>query len=166
MSKQYENDVAKAIWYADPSYVRSYTAGYSGNNAFPQPDVLVHDNGTGLAHALELKGPIKGDQVSIEEDDVRQMEACRGPMTRSWLVIKFQNRRPLVFPYVDEVGKDDTEPMEKLLRVIEEMAPFTNPRVPGEYLYVDKPDLEDFFSARASDDDHVEILKGLGIYQE
>lgn len=167
MSKQWENDLAREIWHADPPYVRAYRAGYSGSGAMPQPDVLVHDNSTGMAYAIESKGPIKNDQVAIDDDDADQMEACRSHMTQSWLVVKFRNRAPINIPLLETDGYDDRTPLEQLQFIIQESYPFLNARIPGEkYLYIDKPSLDDWESARASEDDYREILRGIGVFKD
>lgn len=170
MSKQWENDIAREIWHADPPYVRAYRAGFSGSGAMPQPDVHVFDNSTGMAHDMELKGPIAGDTVKIDADDANQLDACRSNMTRAYLVIKFQNRAPIVIPLMDIQGDDeDREPLEQLRFIANEMYPFLAPRIPGEYLYLDKPDVDNeaedgWPSARSSRDDFREILRGIGIH--
>lgn len=178
MSSDWENDIAKAIWHSNPQYIRSYTAGYSGNNAFPQPDIHIVDNSTGMAHDLELKGPIASETVIIEEeDDLEQLLDCRSVHTRVWLVIKFQNRRPFVVPYLET---DETEDMdsvaEEFAYIINEMNSSFNARVSTSdktgitRLYVDKPPIdndgkEGWPSARSGEDDHREILRAMGIYR-
>lgn len=172
MSKQYENDIAREIWHADPPYVRAYRAGFSGSGAMPQPDIHLFDNSTGMAHDLELKGPIAKDQVDIHREDAQQLDDCRSNMTRSYLVIKFQNRAPIVIPLMDIQGDDEErEPLEQLCFIANEMYPFLNPRIPGdEWLYLDKPDVDNdaedgWPSARSSGDDFREILRGIGIHE-
>lgn len=167
MSRQYENDIAKWIWHADPPYVHAYRAGFSGSGAMPQPDVHIFDNSTGMAHDLELKGPIAGDSVQIDRDDAQQLDACRSNLTRAYLVLKFQNRAPIVIPLMDIQGDDEERrPLEQLEFIANEMYPFLNARIPGdEYLYLDKPSLDDWTSATAAKADGREILRGIGIHE-
>ena len=166
MSHQYENRIAKEIWHAEPVYVRAYRAGYSGSGAMPQPDVHIKDNSSGMSHDVEIKGPIKGDTVKIDADDANQMEGCRSHMTRSHLTIKFQNRAPITIPLLDTDGYDERTPLEQLKFIADESYPFLNARIPGEYLYLDKPSLDDWESATAAKDDFREILRSVGIYKE
>lgn len=116
---------------------------------------------------VELKGPLKTDTAAIEiADDLGQLADLRGPNGRSWLAIKFQNRAPLVIPILDHVGEEFANEGETLLFTMEKMGlDGFNPRVNDSEttLYIDKPSLDDWPSARASNDDYKEILDGMGL---
>lgn len=167
MSKDYENTIANELYRETPNHIKAYRCGYSGSNAIPQPDVLV-TTADDMNHALELKGPIASQYVSVDADDVAQVVDCGGPMTRSWVVVKFQNRRPVSIPYyANATGVDgwgEMTPAARLAKVAP--APFDGRVTDSGTLRLTKPDTDDWPSARASPEDHVCILAGIGVSNE
>jgi Holliday junction resolvase len=172
MSKQWENDMAKEMYRNTPDYIRVYTCGYSGNNAMPQPDILV--TGVDINHAAELKGPIQSDTVYIEEDDFEQLEGVRNGNTVVYLVIKFSHREPLVIRHFEKLsGYQAVEGAEKYneMSMAEQFAVLAPPCFDARVtdsgtLALDKPDTDDWPSAQAGADDHEAIISGMGISNE
>lgn len=163
MSKQYENDIAKAIFRNTGGEIRAYRCGYSGSNAMPQPDVLVTLPAQNVG--MELKGPLKKDVIYVEQDDLEQLIECMNADTVVALVVKFQNRKPLVVRYYDAVvGReewDDISDLEKWEALVPEAF---DPKLTDEgNLRIRKPDTDEWPSARASEDDYMEICGELGI---
>lgn len=175
MSKQYENEVAKEMHRETGNAVRVYTAGYSGNNAFPQPDIHVATEN--MNHDLELKGPIAKDTVVVEDEDLEQLVACQNGYTAVYLVVKFPHREPLVIRYYGALSgssaADDGlgEWAEKSIpERFEALAPDCfNPRTSTANksgttrLYLDKPETDEWTSTRAGRDDVTTIIEELGI---
>lgn len=171
MSKQWENEKAKNIHRQTGEETRVYTCGYSGNNAMPQPDILL--TRPTQDYGLELKGPIKKDTCYVQADDIDQIMQCSNSYTIVGLVIKFQRREPLVVRHFEKLSSDqhpDAEnyngysPAEQFAALI---APCFDPRVTDAgTLAVDKPSTEDWPSATAGSSDEDAILSGLGIPTE
>lgn len=170
MSKQYENDIAKQIHRGTDGHIRAYRCGYSGSNAMPQPDVLV-TTGT-VNYAMEIKGPIQSGHCYVDEEDLEQLEDCENGYTAAVLVVKFQNREPMVVRYFGDLtnaqsvvkGAKEYEDMS----VAERMAALTpnafDPSVTDSgTLSLTKPDTDDWPSARAGSDDVDAILSGVGV---
>jgi len=161
VSHAYEHTVANEV-YENVADVKAYVAGYSGNSRIPQPDVLVTEP-TGTCHALELKN-IASDRCYIDGDDIRQLVACQGAATMAHLVVKFNNRKPLVTRYYDDVtgeGWSGLTPAAKMCKVI---PPCFSPRVTDSgSLALDKPTTDEWDSARSSPPDWQVIAESLGI---
>ena len=165
MSHAYEHTVANEV-YENVTGVKAYVAGYSGNSRIPQPDVLVTEP-TGTCHALELKGPIASDRCYIDSEDIRQLVACQGASTMAHLVVKFNNRKPLVTRYYHEVTGEDWSGLRPTTKVCKVIPPCFNPRVTDSYLLaLDKPSTNEWDSARSSPPDWQVIADGLGIRTE
>jgi Holliday junction resolvase len=171
MSHQYENDMAKEMHRATGDDVRTYRCGYSGNNAMPQPDVLVattYDN-----YALELKGPIQSDRCYVDEDDIEQLIECQNAYTRAVLVIKFPRREPLVVQFFQKLT-DEQHPEADEYNALSAAEKFAvlipdafDPRVTDSgKLAVSKPDTAVWPSASAGSADVDAILSGLGVPTE
>jgi Holliday junction resolvase len=162
MSRQWENVIAKEV-YRNVDDVKTYRCGFSGSNAMPQPDVLVTEP-TGTCHALELKGPIASDRCYIDSEDIRQLVACQGAATMAHLVVKFNNRKPLVTRYYDDVTGEDWSGLRPTTKMCKVIPPCFNPRVTDSYLLaLDKPSTDGWDSARSSPPDWEVIANGLGI---
>jgi Holliday junction resolvase len=168
MSKQWENDKAKEMHRRTGPEIRVYTCGYSGNNAMPQPDVLVTDVTTN--HAMELKGPIQSDRVYIEDEDIEQLLDCENANTAIYLVVKFSRREPLVVRYFDNLTTQQHPEADEYnsLSAVEKFRVLIpscfNPRVTDSgTLALDKPSTSKWPSASAGSDDADAILSGLGI---
>lgn len=173
MSSQHENDIAKQVHRSTSNEIKVYTCGYSGNNAFPQPDILVTT--PTIHYGVEMKGPIKSDTVYVDEEDLSQLMECRGPSTAVGLYIKFQRREPLVVRHfkeltgsqsdVDELdGYNDASVAEQFKLLIPSAF---NPRVTKSgVLACDKPSTDEWSSASAGSDDHQALLSGLGVPTE
>jgi Holliday junction resolvase len=168
MSKQWENDMAKEIYRATDDHIKTYTCGYSGNNAFPQPDILITD--VSMNHGAELKGPIQSDVCYVDENDIEQLLDCQNSNTAVYLVVKFSRREPIVMRYFEKLtGKqhrnadeyNDMSPAEKFAV----LAPnCTNARVTSAgTLALDKPSTDDWPSATEGSEDHVAIMSGIGL---
>lgn len=168
---QYENEVAKNMYRGTGSSLYPIRAGYSGNGAYPLPDVAVHDQHTGILHHLEIKH-VATDTASVEEeDDLQQLDALRGPNAKAWLVIKFSRRAPLTIPLLDHREKEFETIAHKLVFTMNKMDVLGtfNPRVRTAEsgitrLYIDKPDLDNWISATEADDDYEEILSSMGLH--
>lgn len=163
MSKQYENRIAREIHDHTGSEIRTYRCGYSGNNAMPQPDMLVTMPATNLA--IELKGPIQSDTIYIDGEDLEQLIACTNADTVAALVVKFQRRSPVTIRwYGSVVGREDWDDME-MLEKWEALVPeeFDAKVTDGGNLRLRKPDTDQWDSAKASEDDYVVICGDLGV---
>jgi Holliday junction resolvase len=167
---QYENDMAKEMYRRTGDEVRTYRCGYSGNNAMPQPDVLVtttYDN-----YALELKTS-QSDRCYIEEDDIEQLIECQTAYTRVALVVKFPRREPLVVQYFKKLTDDQHPDADEYnaLSAAEKFAVLIpdafDPRVTDSgKLALTKPDTAVWPSASEGSDDPEAILSGLGVPTE
>lgn len=185
--KDYENEIAKELYRDTGSLVKVYTAGYSGNNAIPQPDIHVFDNGNTMAHDIELK-TAQTDYCAIEEDDLQQLVECRAPNTRVWLHVKFSRRAPLVVPFVKVTGSHlNHQPEQTRVAGLEvtgedfdsiaaQFAHIINQSTDEAFdarvrtsdggitrLYLTKPDTDGWPSASASEDDHIEMANQMGL---
>lgn len=163
MSGQWENEIVKRVYRNTHDEVKCYRCGYSGSNAFPQPDILI-TNAVGN-HGVELKGPIASDQCRVENDDAEQLVACRGPQTNVYLGIKFQNRAPVMVKYYHRVpqidGYSEMTAAEKFAELAHDAF---NPHVTDSgTLVLDKPDTDEWESARASPPDYECIARGVGV---
>ena len=164
MSHQYEHQVANEV-YENVSGVKAYVAGYSGNSRIPQPDVLVTEP-TGTCHALELKRTSQ-DRCYIDGDEIRQLVACQGAATMAHLVVKFNNRKPMVTRFYEEVTGDDWSDLTATEKMCKVIPPCFNPRVTDSgSLALDKPTTDEFESARSSPPDWQVIADGLGLRTE
>lgn len=163
MSKKWENTIANEMYSVTEGAVRTYRCGHSGNSKHPQPDVLVTTS-HGTNHALELKGPILSPTLYINEEDLEQLVACQAAQTIPYLVVKFQNRRPLVVRYWSKVphidGYEDMSVVEKFAAIVPEE--FDPKATRGGMLRIKKPDVEDWSSGYGKKD-AVAILESLGI---
>lgn len=122
MSSQWENTLAKRLYRNTNKYIYPIRAGYSGNGAYPLPDIFVMDNSTGMAHALEVKGQIQSDTVTLEDaDDLYQLDAIGNTNTRCWLVVKFSRRAPLTVPLLDVNGLSFDTVAHRMKYIIEQM---------------------------------------------
>lgn len=127
MSKQYENDIAVAIYRKTYDNVRTFRCGYSGNNAMPQPDVLITTPTND--HALEVKKR-QGPTAYIEEDDLEQLAECQNGHTIVYLVVKFPHYEPVVIRYWPHmVGHDDWNERSVVEKFQGAAPPALNPRV-------------------------------------
>lgn len=164
MSKQWENEKAKEIHRQTGTDIRTYRCGYSGNNAMPQPDVLITTPMNN--YAVEMKGPIAGEYCRVQTDDIDQLIECTNSYTTAALVVKFQNRETLVVRFFDKASGieayDDLSDAEKFAALIPNEF---DPRVSDAgTLMLTKPDLDsDWPSATAGSNDVDAILSGLGI---
>lgn len=169
------------------SLIYPIRVGYSGSNAIPASDVAVFDHSSGILHLNEMKGPLKTDTCAIQEEELEDLDTAKGPNGRAWITVKFQNRCPITVPLLEHMGEEFDSVGERVVYTMEKMdLGHTNPRVFGPQsrsnnqtespdsggngskttLYIDKPSLDDWPSAQASDEDYEEILKGMGIYNE
>ena len=188
----YENEIAKDIYRYSSDLLYPIRAGYSGNGAFPLPDVAVFDHGTGTLHHLEIKH-VASETASIEaESDLQQMYELQGPNSRVWLVVKFSRRAPVTIPLLKHARKEFETLAHEVVETMEKMeltmfnledspsesssertsyATTFNPRVSTSdsgitRLYLDKPTTDDWPSAHAADADYEEILSSMGINYE
>jgi Holliday junction resolvase len=162
MSKQYENDLAKAIHDATDSNVRAYRCGFSGNNAMPQPDVLITT--PDMNHAIEVKGPIASQRLYVDEEDIEQLVECQNDTTYVALVVKFQRRQPVVIRYYESMTNDgwnDLSAAEKLMKLTPEA--FDAYVTTSGSLALNKPSTDDWPSARSGASDEDAVLSGLGV---
>ena len=165
MSKQYENDIAKWVYRKTSGGIRAYRCGYSGNNAMPQPDVLITEP-TGTCHALEIKKSCS-DKVYIDGEDIKQLIACQGAATMAHLVVKFNNRKPMVTRFYEDVTGEDWSDLTRTEKMCKVIPPCFNPRVTdGGSLALDKPTTDEYESARSSPPDWQVIADGLGLRTE
>ena len=162
--KDYENEIAKQLYRGSDSLVRVYTAGYSGNNAIPQPDIHVFHNGTTMAHDMELKHA-QSDYCYVDEEDLQQLAECRAPNTRVWLVVKFSNRAPLAVPLVDSRDRDFDSLAAQFAYIIDNAtdSSFDARATESDTLAITKPDTDGWQSAQASAADYLEIAKQMGL---
>lgn len=168
MSSDYENDIAKGVHRATDTEIRCYRCGYSGNNAMPQPDIIITT--PTINYVVELKGPIQSEQCYVESDDIEQLLDCQTSYSVAGLAVKFPHREPVVVRYFDKLtgmqhpNADDYNEMSQ----VEKFATLTpdayNPRVTDAgTLALDKPSTDDWPSAQAGSDDVDAILSGLGV---
>ena len=170
MSSQYENTIAKRIHRQTPSHIRAYRCGYSGNNAMPQPDILVTTPSQN--HGVELKGPIQSERVYIDDEDLEQLYECQNAYTSVYLGIKFQRREPLVVRYFEKLtggqqsvdGADEYNEMDIPDQFATLIPSAFNPRVTdADTLALDKPSTDDWPSATKGSDDVDALLSGMGV---
>lgn len=173
MSSQWENKIAKEIHRTTPSRIRAYRCGYSGNNAMPQPDILVTEGH--INHGAELKGPIQSDRLYIDEEDIEQLVACQTGYTAVYLVVKFSHREPCVVQYFEELtgtqssvggaaDYNDMTPVEKFATLVPEA--FDPSVTDSNALALSKPSTDDWPSAQAGSDDVDAIMSGMGVVTE
>lgn len=165
----YENEIAKDIYRYSSDLLYPIRAGYSGNGAYPLPDVAIFDHGTGTLHQLEIKH-VASETASVEaESDLQQMYELMGPNSRVWLVVKFSRRAPVTIPLLQHATGDyETLAHEVKDTMVKMDLDGFNPRVSTSKsgitrLYLDKPTTDDWPSAHAADADYEEILSGMGI---
>lgn len=174
MSSDWENEKAIEIVDATDDSIRVHRCGYSGNNAFPQPDLLI--TAPMQNYGLELKGPIQSEYCYIEEDDIEQLVEYENAHTSVWLVVKFSRREPLVVRYWDELTTsqadaasvpddfDEQSPAEKLATLVPDCF---DPRVTDSgALALTKPPTDEWPSATKGSSDVDAILSGIGVVTE
>ena len=167
---QYENEVAKNIYYGTDSNIYPMRVGYSGNGAYPCADVSVFDHNTSILHHLEIKH-VSSDTASIEEEsDLQQLDQLRGPNAQAWLVVKFSRRAPVTIPLLNHREKEFDTIADRVVFTMEKMdlPDGFNPRVNTSKsgitrLYIDKPSLDGWVSASEAKEDYNEILSSMGL---
>jgi len=163
MSKQYENDIALAIYRKTHDDVLTFRCGYSGNSAMPQPDVLITTPTND--HALELKKR-KGPTAYIKGEDLEQLAACQNGHTIVYLVVKFSHYEPVVIRYWPHmVGHRLAEWDERsVVEKFKGAAPSAlNPRVTDGGRLALTLDKNQWESTRKGRDDTDTILDELGV---
>lgn len=165
MGRDYEHTIANALERGTSAHVKAYRCGYSGNSAIAQPDVLV--TAPNQLSALELKGPIEVERLYIGSGDLGQLVECINFQTVAYLIVKFQRREPLCIRYFSDVNDETYEEMSIPERFVACTPECFEPRTTqSDSLVLDKPDTDEWPSARAGRSDVVTILDALGLQHE
>jgi Holliday junction resolvase len=129
-----------------------YTCGYSGSNAFPQPDILLTTTGANYAIELKKRAVDTGERVYEDKADLEQLLACANDVTAAVLWYKFTNRRPaLIQVWQNGGGTVSMDPPDAFEgHLTEKSIRFT------------KPDLDSYPSAHGTKD-HFAALEELGL---
>jgi Holliday junction resolvase len=183
MSKAWEHTIANAIDDATSDEIRAYRIGFSGSSAKPNPDVLVKTPRDD--YEIELKRS-KNNRLYVDGEDLEQLVACENSYTTVWLVVKFNNREPVTIRYYGNMtgwttstevsdqsddesstGNDDWNEMsiaERFAAITPEC--FDAHVTDGGNLRLDKPETDEWSSASAGLEDHMAILRDLGVKTE
>lgn len=162
--KQYELDLCTAVYETSGGDLIPEPVGYSGNHGLPAPDIHIDDGGK--IHAIELKRTSK-DRISIfhdrddqQKDDLHQLITYCNQHPRlvvPYVGVRFDNRKLVLFNLWLKAPIRDM-----VVRSGENIAPVdcVNYTHSGN-LSVQKPSLDEWDSATASDD-AVEVLETIG----
>jgi Holliday junction resolvase len=166
MSKAYEHVVANGIDAATDNEIRAFRIGFSGSSVGDNPDVLLvtpRDN-----YALEIKKTKSSGTFYVNGDDIEQLTRCINSHTTAHLVVKFSHREPVTITYYDDVtGSDDFKSMSSVAKMAAVTPDAFDAHVTdGGNLALQKPDPDDWPSAKAGESDEVAILRDLGITNE
>lgn len=165
--RRYENELANEVHEQTPDVCQIWPAGYSGNNAFPSPDLIaVTSRG---AAALELKNWGTDDR-SLAASDLRQLLRVQKSFLDVALLIDFSNREPLLVepaaPSLDafetEGGPDVIENFKTNVPDAFEPRVTDGPEDEDGALRLSYPSLDDWPSAQAGDDATTKVASWLG----
>lgn len=154
-----EHTVSKAIHTHTDADCRSYPVGYSGNHAYPAPDILVSTPRRN--YAIEMKKTSK-DRFTILNDDIEQLLACVNTNTDAYITVNFNNRALMCAKLADQTVIDSgTDPREYCTQMM--TPPCFNPRIgpSGSYI-VDKPSCDEWSSQQAGMAPWNALLTALG----
>lgn len=145
---RYEKELTNELDRHTDNSTGVYRCGWSGNSAMPQPDILITTQG--MNYALEVKDTSQ-DRFTIQTDDIEQLLNCAKTGTRSYILINFNNREPLLAQLSWGYSNDQQEQKETM---VQNTPSCFDPRLgrTGTFI-VDKPSTDDWPSAQAGRDD-------------
>lgn len=167
MSSAYENTLAKTVTDNTDRQTKAYRCGYSGNNAFPSPDILI--TRPTQCYAVEVKGPIQSDRCYVDADELQQLVDCTNDYTTAHLAVKFSRRELVAARYFPRISgsashADDWDDMSIVERFDAMFGDAFDTRVTdSETLSIGIPDTDAWPSATAGHDDWEALLSRLGI---